>query len=88
MHQFNHLDVSLQSGKKNKLIVGCDGRVYWVGHQREPISNAKNYDPQIRLGNLKAEAAKTKSRVETESYVAVKQVKADVELQVRLSSSA
>lgn len=37
---------------------------------------------QIRLGNLKAQAAKTRTRIETDSAVSVKQIKADVELQV------
>lgn len=43
---------------------------------------------QIRLGNLKAEAAKIKNRIETASDVAVKQIKADVELQVSQTNNA
>lgn len=38
---------------------------------------------QIRLGNLKAEAEKTKSKIEEDSAVCIKQILADVDLQVR-----
>lgn len=56
--------------------------LYFLGYISPPYRSRFLNNLQIRLGNLKAEAAKIKNRIETASDVTVKQIGADVELQV------